>query len=941
MGILDRILRAGEGKKIKALAGLVPDVNAIEAEMKALTDDQLQAKTPEFRQRLENGQDLDDLLIEAFAAMREAAYRVIGQRHFDVQLMGGAALHFGWIAEMKTGEGKTLVSTLPAYLNGLTGKGVHLVTVNDYLARRDAEWMGQIHRWMGLEVGLVIPGYRETPAEKRLDYACDITYGTNNEVGFDYLRDNMATSPLDKVQRGHVYAIVDEVDSILIDEARTPLIISGRVADAAKLYYRFASVARSLKRDVDYEVDEEKRSVFPTEAGIERVEREIGVENLYDAVQQNLVHQLQAALRGKELYRRDKDYIIQNGEVKIVDEFTGRILEGRRWSEGLHQAVEAKEGVKIKEENQTLATITLQNYFRMYEKLAGMTGTATTESAELMNTYDLQVVPIPTNQPVVRDDGADLIYKSELGKFDAVVEDLASRYETGQPVLVGTVSVAKSEYLASLLAKRGIPHEVLNAKQHTREAGVVAQAGRLGAVTVATNMAGRGVDIVLGGNPEGLARQDVLREGHDSQTLVEEFNLPAPLEEMPEEYREARRAAQARYVELLQQFKDECGAEGDKVRELGGLYVLGTERHESRRIDNQLRGRAGRQGDPGESRFYLSLDDELMRLFATGALQWVMGKTLPDDAPIEARMVTKAIENTVEQRNGEIRKNVLKYDEVMNEQRKVIYRRRDQILAGADLRTEALEYLDDAVRTTIEAHCVAEVPEEWDLEGLQAELQTFYPSTVTAEQLGDCRSTDEMQALVMEEADAFYERREEELTPEVMREVERQVMLQIIDQRWREHLQEMDYLQEGINLRAMGQRDPLVEWQREGYEMFGQLMHGIAQDFVRYVMHVQVVQQPAEDAVAVQQPGLLDVATHSSEDVTTTALQAAAQQALAEGELSPEEMAPAGGVSPNGAPAAATRTKQQTVVKDEWSKTGRNEPCPCGSGKKYKMCHGR
>ena len=935
MGILDRILRAGEGKKIKALAGLVPDINAIEAEMKALTDDQLQAKTPEFRQRLENGEDLDDLLIEAFAAMREAAYRVIGQRHFDVQLMGGAALHFGWIAEMKTGEGKTLVSTLPAYLNGLTGKGVHLVTVNDYLARRDAEWMGQIHRWMGLEVGLVIPGYRETPAEKRVDYGCDITYGTNNEVGFDYLRDNMATSSLDKVQRGHVYAIVDEVDSILIDEARTPLIISGRVADAAKLYYRFASVARSLRRDADYEVDEEKRSVFPTEAGIERVEREIGVENLYDAVQQNLVHQLQAALRAKELYKRDKDYIIQNGEVKIVDEFTGRILEGRRWSEGLHQAVEAKEGVKIKEENQTLATITLQNYFRMYEKLAGMTGTATTESAELMNTYDLQVVPIPTNQPVVRDDGADLIYKSELGKFDAVVEDLASRYETGQPVLVGTVSVAKSEYLASLLAKRGIPHEVLNAKQHTREAGVVAQAGRLGAVTVATNMAGRGVDIVLGGNPAGLARQEVLREGHVPETLVEEFNLPAPLEEMPEEYQEARRAAQARYLELLQQFTDECGAEGDKVRELGGLYVLGTERHESRRIDNQLRGRAGRQGDPGESRFYLSLDDELMRLFATGALQWVMGKTLPDDAPIEARMVTKAIEraqNTVEQRNGEIRKNVLKYDEVMNEQRKVIYRRRDQILAGADLRTEALEYLDDAVRTTIEAHCVAEVPEEWDLEGLQAELQTFYPSTVTAEQLGECRSTDEMQALVMEEADAFYERREEELTPEVMREVERQVMLQIIDQRWREHLQEMDYLQEGINLRAMGQRDPLVEWQREGFEMFGQLMHGIAQDFVRYVMHVQVVQQPAEEWRPSTSPACSTWRRTPRRTSPPPRCRPPRSRRWPRASCHRRRWRRPQRPRRTGAPAAATRTKQQTVVKDEWSKTRSQRAVPLRVG---------
>jgi preprotein translocase subunit SecA len=941
MGILDRILRAGEGKKLKALAGLVPDINALEPEMRSLSDADLQAKTPEFRQRLANGEDLDDLLVEAFAVMREAAFRVIGQRHFDVQLMGGAALHFGWVAEMKTGEGKTLVSTLPAYLNGLTGKGLHLVTVNDYLARRDAEWMGQIHRWMGLTVGLVIPGVKDRPAQKRLEYACDLTYGTNNEVGFDYLRDNMATQSADKVQRGHVYAIVDEVDSILIDEARTPLIISGRVADAAKLYYRFASVARSLRRDIDYEVDEEKRSVFPTEAGIERVERELAVENLYDAVQQNLVHQLQAALRAKELYKRDKDYIVQNGEVKIVDEFTGRILEGRRWSEGLHQAVEAKEGVKIKEENQTLATITLQNYFRMYDKLAGMTGTATTESAELMNTYDLQVVPIPTNMPVIRRDDADLIYKGELAKFDAVVDDIESRYETGQPVLVGTVSVAKSEYLASLLAKRGIPHQVLNAKQHTREAAIVAQAGRLGAVTVATNMAGRGVDITLGGNPEGLAREEVLKEGFAPDTLVEEFNLPLPLDEMPEEYREARVAAQARYRELLERFRDECGVEGDKVRELGGLYVLGTERHESRRIDNQLRGRSGRQGDPGESRFYLSLDDELMRLFATGALQWVMGKTLPDDAPIEAKMVTKAIEraqNTVEQRNAEIRKNVLKYDEVMNEQRKVIYRRRDQILAGADLRTEALEYLDDAVRSTIEAHCVAEVPEEWDLDGLQAELQTFYPSTITAEQLAACSSTDAMQVLVMEEAEAYYQRREAELTPEVMREVERQVMLQIIDQRWREHLQEMDYLQEGINLRAMGQRDPLVEWQREGFEMFGQLMHGIAQDFVRYVMHVQVV-QPAAQAAA---PAVQNVATHSSEDVTTDAFQLAAQQAIADGEPAVEELEPTPSPSRAATASAPARpTKQQTVVNDEWAKTGRNEPCPCGSGKKYKLCHGR
>ncbi|MBK5331155.1 MAG: preprotein translocase subunit SecA, partial [Ilumatobacteraceae bacterium] len=674
MGILDRILRAGEGKKLKALEGLVPDINAHSAAMSALSDEALRAKTAEFRGRIERGESLDDLLIESFAVMREAATRVIGQRHFDVQLMGGAALHFGWVAEMKTGEGKTLVSTLPAYLNGLGGKGVHLITVNDYLARFHAEWMGRIHKWMGLDVGLIIPGFKEHPTEKRASYACDITYGTNNEFGFDYLRDNMATTLLDKVQRGHSFAIVDEVDSILIDEARTPLIISGRVADAAKLYYRFASIVRSLKRDVDYEVEEDKRVVVPLEAGIEKVEQALDIPNLYDEVQQNLVHQLSVALKAKELYKRDKDYIIQSGEVKIVDEFTGRVLEGRRWSEGIHQAVEAKEGVKIKEENQTLATITLQNYFRMYDKLAGMTGTAATEAAELMGTYQLAVVPIPTNQTVIRNDQADLIYKGEQSKFGAVVDDIAERNERGQPVLVGTISVEKSEYLSQLLQKRGVPHEVLNAKQHTREAMIVTQAGRLNAVTVATNMAGRGVDIILGGNPEGLARHEVVKEGHDADVLVDDFALPVPVAEMPDEFKEARTAALARYDQLLAELKDECRAEGDKVRALGGLYVLGTERHESRRIDNQLRGRSGRQGDPGESRFYLSLDDELMRLFATGALSWVMGRALPDDEAIEAKMVTKAIERaqtTVEQRNGEIRKNVLKYDEVMNEQRKV------------------------------------------------------------------------------------------------------------------------------------------------------------------------------------------------------------------------------------------------------------------------------
>ena len=909
MGVFDRVLRSGEGKKVRALGGLVPDINALEPETQKLSDDDLRAKTPEFRQRLERGEDLDDLLIEAFAVMREAAQRVIGQRHFDVQLMGGASLHFGWVSEMKTGEGKTLVSTLPAYLNGLTGRGMHIITVNDYLASFHAEWMGRIHNWLGLSVGLIVPGDFDSDF-KRAQYACDITYGTNNEFGFDYLRDNMATSMQQKTQRGQVYAIVDEVDSILIDEARTPLIISGRVADAAKLYYKFASIVRGLRRDEDYEVDEEKRQIAPLEQGIEKVEQALGIENLYDGVAQNLVHQLSAALKAKELYKRDKDYIIQHGEVKIVDEFTGRILEGRRWSEGLHQAVEAKEGVRIKEENQTLATITLQNYFRLYEKLAGMTGTAQTEASELANTYSLQVVPIPTNMPVVRLDHADLIYRTEEGKFESVVEDLVERYERGQPVLVGTISVEKSEKLSRLLEKRGIPHEVLNAKQHTREAQIVAQAGRLGSITVATNMAGRGVDILLGGNPEGLAARDVVAEGLDPESDE----------------------GKARYEALLAKHEIETKAEGDKVRELGGVYVLGTERHESRRIDNQLRGRSGRQGDPGESRFYLSLEDELMRLFATGAMSWVMTKALPDDVPIEARMVTKAIEraqNTVEQRNAEIRKNVLQYDEVMNEQRKVIYKRRDQILEGADLREEAIDYLADAVETTIATFCVSDYNEEWDLDGLVAELQGYWPSAFTVDQLREqCATTDELYDLLTGEAVARYEEREQELSPDIMREVERQIMLRIIDQKWREHLYEMDYLQEGIHLRAMGQKDPLVEWQREGFDMFGQMMHGIAQDFVKYVMHAQVtVNQPTDEQAAPT-----NVQYSAPEDPSTAG--STLQRAAAAGP-------PADGAEGAQAPPPAEEVINTPIVKSEWEKTPRNAPCPCGSGKKFKMCHGR
>ncbi len=813
MGFLDRILRAGEGKKVKALASLVPDINVLEPEIAALSDEALKGKTVEFRQRLANGEDLDDLLLEAFAVVREAARRTIGQRHFDVQLMGGAALHFGWIAEMKTGEGKTLVSTLPAYLNGLSGRGVHLITVNDYLARRDAEWMGRIHRWLGLTVGLIIPN-DDPPEVKRANYACDITYGTNNEFGFDYLRDNMATALEYKVQRGHVYGIVDEVDSILIDEARTPLIISGRVADAAKLYYRFASIVRGLQRDVDYEVDEEKRTVAPLEEGIDRVEHALGVANLYDEVQQNMVHQLQAALRAKELYKRDKDYIIQGGEVKIVDEFTGRILEGRRWSEGLHQAVEAKEGVKIKEENQTLATITLQNYFRMYEKLAGMTGTAATEAAELMNTYHLQVVPIPTNKEMIRGDHADLIYKSEAAKFEAVVEDIAERHDSGQPVLVGTVSVEKSELLSRMLEKRGITHEVLNAKQHTREALIVTQAGRLGSVTVATNMAGRGVDIILGGNPEGLARREVQASGLDLE--VED--------------------GQARYKELLPKFDSETKAEGDQVRELGGLYVLGTERHESRRIDNQLRGRAGRQGDPGLSRFFLSAEDDLIRIFSGDRIYKILDRLGPgDDLPIEAKMLTKTVEGAqkkVEEQNFNIRKRVLEYDDVLNKQREVFYSERRRVLEGEDLGEQARDWIAETLVGLIDQYGDEDsLPADWDIEGLFGALQGYYPMSFT---LADIQSAldDEADPLTREELldkledDAMdaYDRREEELSSELVRDLERWVLLQLIDQHWREHLYNMDYLREGIHLRALGQKDPLSEYRLEGHGMFDEMM---------------------------------------------------------------------------------------------------------------------
>ena len=938
MGIMDRLLKAGEGKKVRALKDLCPDINALEPEMQALSDDDLARKTIEFRERLDNGASADDLLIEAFAVVREAATREIGQRHYDVQLMGGAALHFGWVAEMKTGEGKTLVSTLPCYLNGLTGNGVHVITVNDYLATRDAEWMGQIHRRLGLSVGLILPR-NDPPAYKREQYACDITYGTNNEFGFDYLRDNMAMTEADKVQRGHSYAIVDEVDSILIDEARTPLIISGKVGDAAKLYVKFAQVARGLTRDVDYEVDDEKKIVFPLPPGIEKVERELGVENLYDDVATSLVHQLQVAIKAKELYRRDTEYLVVDGEVKIVDEFTGRVLDGRRWSEGLHQAVEAKEGVRIKEENQTLATVTLQNYFRMYEKLAGMSGTAVTEAAELMSTYTLQVVPIPTHRPLARVDQPDLIYRTEEAKFEAVAADIEERSATGQPVLVGTTSVEKSERLSRVLEKRGVAHHVLNAKQHTREAEVVTQAGRVGSVTVATNMAGRGVDILLGGNPDGLAERE-LRAAVAAGEFGEDIVLGDGADDgVIDVEAVGNEEVKKRFAQLSEKYAAECKVEGDRVRELGGLYVLGTERHESRRIDNQLRGRSGRQGDPGESRFYLSLEDDLMRWFATGAIEWVMGKGWDDDVPIQAKMVTRAIEkaqNTVEARNGEIRKNVLEYDEVPNEQRKVIYARRDQVLAGGDLRENTVEALATVVDDLLSTHCGSDYTEEWDLEALLADAATYWPTSLEASALAAGTTSDEVYDLLMADAVAHYESREEEFGADNMRQIERQVMLRVIDARWREHLKELDHLRDGINLRALGQKDPLSEWQRESYDMFGKLIDTIDREYVQYVMHVQVTEQPERPKLS---PQRLDYTAPAGPSESTGAPRPA-QAAAAAASAASGGVATAEAAGPPTAEANPTGASKAPVVRTEWEKTPRNAPCPCGSGKKYKQCHG-
>ncbi|HEY6426440.1 MAG TPA: preprotein translocase subunit SecA [Acidimicrobiales bacterium] len=949
MSVFTKVLKAGEGKKVRRLAELVPPIGALEPEMQALSDDALRHKTVEFRERLDQGETLDDLLIEVYAVVRESAWRVLGQRHFDVQLMGGMALHFGWIAEMKTGEGKTLVSTLPVYLNGLAGEGVHLVTVNEYLASRDAEWMGRVHRWLGLTVGLVTSA-TDDPAAKQAAYNADVTYGTNSEFGFDYLRDNMARSREAMVQRGHVFAIVDEVDSILVDEARTPLIISGPADEAAQLYYQFASIARTLTRDEDYEVDEEKKTVVPMESGIEKVERAVGVDNIYDAVSVNYVHQLSKALQAKDLYHRDKDYLVADGEVKIIDEFTGRTLEGRRWSDGLHQAVEAKERVKIKEENHTWATVTLQNYFRMYDKLAGMTGTAETEAGEFASTYALPVVPIPTNMEMIRADEADLVFKTEEAKFNAVVEDILERNETGQPVLVGTASVAKSELLSRLLDKRGIKHNVLNAKQHFREAEIVAQAGRLGGVTVATNMAGRGVDIILGGNAELLVQHELKAEGVDLDS------------------EEGQAEEKARESSL----EGRCRAEGEEVRKLGGLYVLGSERHESRRIDNQLRGRSGRQGDPGESRFYLSLDDELLRLFATGAMSWVMGRTLPEDVPIESKTVAKAIEraqNTVEARNAEMRKDALKYDEVMDQQRKVIYERRLQIMDGDDLEEHTEDLLAGACEKTVAEFCPNEFTEEWDLKGLVDSVMQYYPTKFSVADLEQAATTDDLVESLVEEALDHYEQHSESMPggAETMRQIERDVYLQIMDARWRDHLSEMDNLKDGIHLRWTVQADPLNAWQQEGYSMFGQLLEVIDNDYLRYILHVEAVQPAAAE------PDLQKAAYTAAEDpvaetgaladtlLAETGANVPAQTAVltrpdgqpaqAGGNGSGNGDGSSGGGSGGGGgrrggkavirqPNRPDPDAMVPVVKEKHEKVGRNDPCWCGSGKKFKFCHG-
>ncbi len=934
MAVIDRIIRIGEGRELRRLAKVVTLTNALEDVYRDFTDDELKALTAEFKERRAGGESLDSLMPEAFAAVREASRRTLGLRHFDVQIMGGAALHDGNVAEMKTGEGKTLVATLPAYLNALDGHGVHVVTVNDYLAGYQSELMGRVFRFLGMETGCILVG--QSPDIRKQQYAADITYGTNNEFGFDHLRDNMAMDPSQLVHRGYHYAIVDEVDSILIDEARTPLIISGPAqGDNNKWYVEFARLANELTLDVDYEVEEKKRTVGVLEPGIDKIEQALGVDNLYDPANTPLIGFLNNAIRAKELFHRDREYVVQGGDVDIVDEHTGRLLKGRRYSEGLHQAIEAKEGVPIKAENQTYASITLQNYFRQYTKLAGMTGTAQTEAAELNATYGLGVIPIPTNMPMIREDQSDLLYKSEAAKFSAVIDDILERNALGQPVLVGTVSVEKSERLSQELRKRGIRHKVLNAKQHEQEAAVVADAGRKGAVTVATNMAGRGTDIMLGGNPEFLAVQEMHARGLDPH-------------DDPEEYERV-------WDDVLAKTHADVAAEHEEVLAAGGLYVLGTERHESRRIDNQLRGRSGRQGDPGESRFYLSLEDDLMRMFQSGLAAVVMNSSaLPDDMPIESKVLTRGVRSAqaqIEGRNAEIRKNILRFDDVMSAQRTVIFSERRRVLDGEDFREQMLQFAGDVVTGYVGSATADGAPDDWDLDALWKDLRALYPVSITideaVDEAGDLSrlSTSFLTRELVADARLQYEAVEAQIGAELMRQVERQVVLQVLDRAWREHLYEMDYLKEGIGLRAMGQRDPLIEYQREGFQLFEAMTESIKEQSLQVLYRVEKREVPAEPvgptitadsaaATARTAPAVRQrtAAMGSSQTGTGGAFMQASMGALTYSGPDEDGSQKVSKATAKAAPAATATT---------YPGTAKNAPCPCGSGKKYKMCHGK
>lgn len=917
--IVDKALRMGEGRQLKRLENVAKAVNALEDQISALSDEELKGQTAKFKQKLDNGAKLDDLMPEAFATVREVSKRTLGQRHFDVQLMGGAALHWGNIAEMKTGEGKTLVATLPSYLNALEGKGVHVVTVNDYLASYQSELMGRIYRFLGMSVGCIITD--QQPPERRKQYNADITYGTNNEFGFDYLRDNMAWEKGDLVQRGHHYAIVDEVDSILIDEARTPLIISGPAeGDVTRWYREFAKLVLKLDRDVDYKIDERRKTAGILDPGIAKIEDYLGIDNLYEPSNTALIGYLNNALKAKELFLLDRDYVVTNGEVLIVDEHTGRVLPGRRYSEGLHQAIEAKENVEVKAENQTFATITLQNYFRMYDKLAGMTGTAETEAAEFMGTYKLGVLPIPSNRPVIRMDKDDLIFRTKKEKLAAIVRDVAQRHAKGQPVLLGTASVESSEIVSSLLDVARIPHQVLNAKQNAKEAAVVAVAGRKGAVTVATNMAGRGTDIMLGGNVEFLADAKLKAEGYSP-------------DDTPEEY-------EKRWPGVLAEVKEQVKDEHEEVKKLGGLYVLGTERHESRRIDNQLRGRSGRQGDPGESRFYLSLEDDLMRLFNTQLVARVMAKGLPEGEPIESKYVSNGVrtaQKTVEARNFEMRKNVLKYDDVMNKQRTVIYSERQAVLKGEDIHEDILKFIKDTADSYVRgAMNGSDKPKDWDLEGLKDAVNAVMPIIVDWDQLRlqieplkGQKAVDTLRDTIVDSVTTIYAVFEERMGSDSLRQFERRVVLAVLDRKWREHLYEMDYLKDGIGLRGMGQRDPLVEYQREGFQMYNSMIEAIKEESIQLLFRMNLEQIVAETEN--QDDSYIDESIEQEEQ----------EEDEHSGIVGPAPMSHAEGEVPLSKRPKAEEWKTPWADGRTFPGTNKNDECPCGSGRKYKLCHGQ